>query len=184
MKNRKIYTGIAYCLLLFAVVLMVAGCRTKKITLQHKQSEKENVSLINKSQEQKTEKVQESAASSFLESTNEKQLIVEWMSIKSDEATFEDRAGNKWTFKNPVMDKKSSQNTEATKEKQSVADSSKVSETEQKKQSDVKADVDKESTSKLKTTEKRETKVAWWYLIVGLVLFGLGYGVLKKFNLI
>lgn len=170
MRNKNIYTTIAYCLLLFAVVLMTAGCRTKKSTLQQNSSEKENISLIDKSQEQITEKVQEAAASSSRESVNEKQLIIECMSIKSDEATFEDKAGNKWTFKNPVMGKKSFQNTEKAKDKQSVADSSKVLETEQKRQSDLKVDSEKGFNSELKTSDERKTKIAWLYLSIGVVI--------------
>lgn len=61
-----------------------------------------------------------------------------WMSIKSDEATFEDPADNKWTFKNQVMDQKLSQSTEKAKDKQNAAENIKVSETQLKKQSDVK----------------------------------------------
>lgn len=170
MKNRKIYAGIAYFLLLFAVVLMAAGCRTKKSTLQHNSSEKENVSVIDKSQEQKTEKVQEVAASASHETFNEKAFSEMWMSFESDKITVTAPDGTKTEITNPRYNKSASHNTETTKDKQSVAGSSKVSEIEQKKQFDVKADVDKEATSEIKTSDERKTKIVWLYIVIGVVV--------------
>lgn len=82
MKNRNLFTCIAYFLLLFAVGLMAAGCRTKKSTLQQTKSEKENVSVVDKSQEEKLEKVQEVAASASKEAFNEKAFSEMWMSFE------------------------------------------------------------------------------------------------------
>ena len=184
MKNRKIYTSLAYCLLLFAVVLMAAGCRSKKSTLQHNSSEKENISVVEKSQEQTTEKVQETTASSSREVFNEKEFSEMWMSFESDKITVTTPDGTKTEITNPRYNKSAAQNTEKANDKKSVSDNKKVSETEQKRHTDLKTDVDKESTSEIKTSDERKTKIVWWYWIGGLVLAGLGFGVLKKFNLI
>jgi len=170
MKNRKIYASIAYFLLLFSVVLMAAGCRTKKSTLRQNSSEKENISLIDKSQEQITEKVQETAASTSRESFNEKAFSEMWMSFESDKITITAPDGTKTEITNPRYNKASSQNKGVYSDKSSVAESSKVSETSQNHQSDVKADVDKESTSELKTTDERKTKVVWLYITIGVVI--------------
>lgn len=170
MKNRKLYTCIAYFLLLFAVVLMAAGCRTKKSTLQQTKSEKENVSVVDKSQEEKTEKVQESATITSREGINEKAFSEMWMSFESDKITVTAPDGTKTEITNPRYNKASSQNKDVHSDKQSVVGSSKVSETEQKKQSDVKADVDKESRSELKTSDERKTKVVWLYITIGVVI--------------
>lgn len=183
MKNRKLYTCIAYFLLLFSVVLMVAGCRTKKSTLKNKQSDKEHVSIIDKSEEQKKEKVQETAASASWEVFNEKAFSEMWLSFESDKITVTAPDGTKTEIINPKYNKSVSLNTETAKDKHSVADSSKVSETEQKKQSDVKADVDKESTSELKTTDERKTKIVWLYIVsilFSLVIVTVGFFVLKR----
>jgi len=163
MKNRKFYTGIAYFLLMFSVFLMVAGCRSKKTTLQHSQSEKENVSVIDKSQEQKTENVQETAVNSSREVFNEKAFSEMWMSFESDKITVTAPDGTKTEITNPRYNKSASQNKDIHSDKQSVSNNKKVSETAQNKQSDIKADVDKEFKSELKTTDERKTKVHWAY---------------------
>ena len=169
-KNND-FDYIVWVLLIAGFVLLgLYGCRTKKSTLHHKQSEKENVSVVDKSQEQKTEKVQEAAASSSRESVNEKAFSEMWMSFEGDKITVTAPDGTKTEITNPRYNKSATKNTETAKDKQSVADSSKVSETEQKKQSDVKVDVDKESTSEIKKSDERKTKVVWWYFVIGVVV--------------
>ena len=84
-----------------------------------------------------------------------------WRSFESEKVTFTASDGTKTEITNPKYNKSASQNTETTKDKQRVSVSLKVSETEQKRYYDVKADVGKESTSEIKKSDERKTKVVW-----------------------
>ncbi len=70
-----------------------------------------------------------------------------WRSFESEKVMVTAPESTKTEITNPKYIKSASHNIETTKDKQSVSVSSKVSETEQKRQSDIKVDINKESKS-------------------------------------
>lgn len=185
MKNKNLHTEIAYWFLAMALVLLISGCRTKKSTTDYKKIEIENVSITDNSTVAKKETVQENNQETKTENVIDKSFIEAWMQIKSDEATFEDKAGNKWTFKNAQMNQKSSQQADVTKTEQTDSETNKVATNEEKQQNDVKVDAENATTTDLLQSNSSKGKEPVWLYVVGTVLVGgLGYGILKKFNLI
>lgn len=185
-KNTNTY-NMKKLILLFITILLISttwSCRTKKSTTDFKQIETENVSITDNSKIDKKENVHENTNLSESAKWSDKSFFEAWMQIKSDEATFEDKAGDKWTFKNPQINQKASHKADITKTEQTASESNKVAVSEENQQNDVKVDVEKETTTELKTTDERKTKIVWFYWIGGLIIAGLGYGVLKNFNLI
>lgn len=93
------------------------------------------------------------------------------MEIKSDEATFEDKAGNKWTFINPQMNQKSSQTNDIAKTDRTDRESNKVAEIEENQQNDVKVDASNETTTDLQQINSSKGKEPiWLYVIFGAVI--------------
>lgn len=81
-----------------------------------------------------------------------------WRSFESEKVMVTAPESTKTEITNPKYIKSASNNTETTKDKQSVLVSLKVSETEQKRYYDVEADVDKESISQIKKPDERKQK--------------------------
>lgn len=83
----------------------------------------EKVSIIDNSTVAKKEKVTENNQETKTETVIDKSFIEAWMQIKSDEATFEDKSGNKWNFKNPQVSQKSTHTNDMSKIEQADSES-------------------------------------------------------------
>jgi len=182
MKNKNLLTAIAYLFLAMALVLFLSGCRTKKSTTDFKETKTENVSVIDNSTVSKKETVQENNQETKTETVIDKSFFEAWMEIKSDEATFEDKAGNKWTFKNPQVNQKSSQTNDIAKTEQTDSESSKVSTNEENQQNDVKTDTSQEIKIDLETIDERKTKIVWFWVILGSVIVICFVYLIKRYS--
>lgn len=186
MKNKNLFDTIVWIvLLLFFVLIGIAGCKTKKSTTDLKVEEKENVSvLVTENKAQKT-LITENKQKQESKSETDKSFIEAWMEIKSDEATFEDKAGNKWTFKNPQVNQKSSQTNDISKTGQTDNNSNKVATIEENQQSNINATLSKQTKTDLQQSNSSKGKEPIWLWIVGgCVVGGVLYLVLKRFRLV
>ncbi|WCM42416.1 hypothetical protein MG290_01735 [Flavobacterium sp. CBA20B-1] len=173
--------------LLITILLIIAtwSCKTKKSTTDFKETQTENVSVIDNSTVAKKETVEENQVISKTETTADKSFFEAWMQIKSDEATFEDKNGNKWTFKNPQVSQKSSQTNDIAKTEQTDNKSNKVAATEENTQTERKENAQTETKTDLQQKQSSKGREPFWLWIVGgCVIGGLGYFVLKRFGLV
>lgn len=183
MKNKILHIAIAYWFLVMALVLFISGCRTKKSTTDFKETKIENVSITDNSTISKMEMVQENNHEKKNETVTDKSFFEAWMEIKSDEAAFEDKSGNKWTFKNPQMNKKSSQSNNMLKTEQTDSNSNKIVENEENQQNDVKTDTSKETKIDLKQKDSSKGKEPFWmYVIIGAVIVICFVVLLNKYS--
>lgn len=174
-----------YILLTILLVSATWSCRTKKSTTDLKQTETENVSIVDNSTIAKKETVQENIISRNTSNSSDKSFFEAWMEIKSDEATFEDKAGNKWTFKNPHVNQKSSQTNDIAKTEQTDSETNKVAVSEEIQQSNINATLSKETETGLQQKESSKGKEPVWLYVVGAVLVSVfGYLILKRFNML
>lgn len=184
MKNKNLLTAINYWFLAMALVLFISGCRTKKSTTDFKQTETENVSVTDNSTVAKTETAEENIISRTSSEWSDKSLFEAWMEIKSDEATFEDKAGNKWTFKNPQVNQKSSQTNDIAKTEQTDSESNKVATNEENQQNNINATLSKESKTGFQQKSSSKGKEPVWLYVVGaifaLIIITAGYYTLKR----
>lgn len=185
MKNKNLLISIAYCFLAIALVLFLSGCRTKKSTTDFKQTETENVSVIDNSTISKTETVEEKTDISKTETTADKSFFEAWMSFESDKITITDNQGNKTEITNPRINKKSSQTNDITKSDVVVAKNEITTTNEENQQNDVKTDTSKETKTDLQQKTSSKGKEPLWLYVVGAVLVGgFGYLILKRFGLV
>lgn len=185
MKNKNLHTAFVYWILAMALVLFISGCRTKKSTTDFKETKIENVSVIDNSTVEKKETITENSQQTKTEVVTDKSFFETWMSFESDKIIIIDTAGNKTEITNPRINKKSSQTNDIAKTEQTDSESNKVAGKEEKHQSDVKTDTSKETKTDLQQKDSSKGKEPVWLYIVGAVLVGgLAYGILNKFNLI
>ncbi len=160
-------------ILLFTIVFLTSGicsCRTKKSTTDFKQTEIENVSITDNSTVAKTETVQENKQETKTESVTDKSFFEAWMSFESDKITITDNQGNKTEITNPRINKKSSQSNEIDKSDVVVAKNETTTTNEENQQSNINANLSKETETNLKKTDERQTKIVWLYVIIGAVI--------------
>lgn len=169
MKNKSLKTAIAYWFLALSLVLFLSGCRSKKSTTDFKQTEIEKVSVTDNSTISKKETVTESNQETKNETVIDKSFFEAWMNFESDKITITDNHGNKTEITNPRINKKSSQSNDVEKTEQTDSKTNKVATSEEKKQNDVRVDAENATTTGLKTTDERKTKIVWLYVIIGAV---------------
>lgn len=185
MKNKSLLTVIAYLFLAVALVLFLSGCRTKKSTTDFKQTETENVSIVDNSTFEKKETVQENNQENKKETVIDKSFFEAWMEIKSDEATFEDKAGNKWTFKNPQVNQKSSQTNDISKTNQTDIKKEKSAVVKENLQNNVAVSNNRQIKTDLNQTESSKGKEpVSLYFSIGFIVLVFGYLILKRFNVL
>lgn len=170
MKNKSLITALIYWFLILGLVLYLSGCRTKKSTTDFKQTEIENVSIIDNSTVAKKETVQENSQETKTEKVTNKLFFESNTTITAEELTVTDSKGNTMKFKNPKFDNKSSQTSDVSKVEQTDTKTDKTSKSEEDQQSDVTIDADKQIDSEFHSKNNRETKIVWLYLIGGAVL--------------
>lgn len=172
------------CLLIILAALLLFGCKTKKSTTDFKQTETETVSIVDNSVVKKNFTTQENEQKKETKSVIDKSFFEAWMQLKSDEATFEDKAGNKWTFKNPQLSQKSSQRNDIVKSDAVVSKNETTTTSEEVQQNNVKVDVSKETKTDLHQKDSSKGKELVWLYVVGAVLLLIGmiafYFYLKK----
>ena len=184
MKNKNLHTAIAYWFLILGLVLFLSGCRSKKSTTDFKQTETENVSIIDNSTVAKTETVTENNLETKIETVSDKSFFEAWMSFESDKIIITDAAGNKTEITNPRINKKSSQTNDITKTEQTDSESNKVAANEEKQQNDVKVDTENATTTDLIQSYSSKGKEPVWLYVVGavfaLIIITAGYYILKR----
>lgn len=164
-----------YLLILIMVATLVSlpSCKSKKSVIDKKETETEKVII----EEKKTEEKKQSETET--EKKSDKSVIDEWMKIESDKIIITDKDGTVTEIINPRIDKKKSEN------KETITDKEKVTETEENTQTDSKETTHKEKKSDVSEKHTSKGKEPVWLYVVGAVLVGgLGYGILKKLNLI
>lgn len=185
MKNKSLHTAIAYWFLAMALVLFLSGCRTKKSTTDLKQIETQNVSIADNSKIDKKETVTENNQETKTETVSDKSLFEAWMSFESDKITITDKYGTKTEITNPRINKKSSQTNDIVKTDQTDMKQEKAAIKEENQQNDVAVSNNRQIKTDLQQSNSSKGKEPVWLYIVGAVLVGgLAYGILKKFNLI
>lgn len=185
MKNKSLHSAIAYWFLAMALVLFISGCRTKKSTTDLKQTAIENVSVTDNSKINKKETVQENSQETKTEVVTDKSFFEAWMSFESDKITITDKDGKVTEITNPRINKKSSQTNDIIKTEQTDSEINKVAAKEENQQNDVKTDSSKETKTDLQKKDSSKGKEPVWLYVVGAIIVGgLAYVILKKFNLI
>ena len=185
MKNKSLHTALAYCFLAIAVVLLISGCRTKKSTTELKKSETENVSVIDNSTVEKKETVTENNQEKKSETVIDKSFFEAWMSFESDKITITDKNGTVTEISKPKINKKSSQHKDVNQSNQIVIKKEKATVINENKQNNVALSNNRQIKTDLQQSNSSKGKEPVWLYVVGaVVLGGLGYGILKKFNLI
>lgn len=170
MKNKTLYTALAYWFLVLGLVLILSGCRTKKSKTDLKQTETENVSIVDNSTIAKKETVQENTNLSESAKWSDKSFFEAWMSFESDKITITDKSGTIIEITNPRYNKKSSQSNDISKIEQSTEDNTKVATNEENHQNDVKVNANKKTKTDLKKTDERKTKIVWFWVIIAAVI--------------
>lgn len=185
MKNKSLHTTIAYWFLAMALVLFISGCRSKKSTTDFKQTEVENVSLIDNSTIRKNRTVEEKTDISKTETTADKSFFEAWMSFESDKITITDNQGNKTEITNPRINKKSSQINDISKTEQTDIKQKKSAIAEENQQNNVAVSNNRQIKTDLQQKESSKAKEPFWLWIVGgCVVGGLGYLILKRVGLV
>src|SRR5690606_575443 len=154
MKNKTLYTVIAYWFLVLGLFLILSGCKTKKSITDFKQTETENVSITDNSTIAKTETVTETTNLSESAKWSDKTFFEAWMSFESDKITITDKEGTVTEITNPRYNKKQSQSNNISKTEQSTEGSNKVATNEENTQNDIKIDANKETKTDLKEVNK------------------------------
>lgn len=174
-----------YILLTIFLTLGLWSCKTKKSTTDFKQTEVENVSIVDNSTVRKNQTVEEKTDISKTETTADKSFFEAWMSFESDKITITDNQGNKTEITNPRINKKSSQKNDINKTDQTDIKQDKAATVEENQQNVVAISNDRQIKTDLqqKSSSKGKEPV-WLYVIGAVVVGGLGYFVLKRFNLI
>ncbi|SFO04468.1 hypothetical protein SAMN05421741_11813 [Paenimyroides ummariense] len=174
-------------ILLLTIVFLTSGicsCRSKKSATELKQTETENVSVTDNSTVAKTETAEENTISRTSSKWSDKSLFEAWMEIKSDEATFEDKSGNKWTFKNPQVNQKSSQTNDIGKTEQTDIKKEKLAIAEENQQNNVAASNSRQIKTDLQKTSSKGKEPLWLYVVGAVLVGGFGYLILKRFGLV
>lgn len=185
MKNKNLHTAIAYWFLAMALVLFISGCRTKKSTTDFKQTETENVSIVDNSTVAKKETVQENNQETKTEVVIDKSFFEAWMSFESDIIIITDTAGNKTEITNPRINKKSSQKADVAKTEQTDIKQEKSAVAEENQQNNVAVSNNRQIKTDLQQSNSSKGKEPVWLYVVGAVVVGgFGYLILKRFGLI
>lgn len=185
MKNKSLHTAIAYWFLAMALVLFLSGCRTKKSTTDLKETKNEKVSVTDNSTAEKKETVKEVNQENKSETFADKSFFEAWMSFESDKITITDKNGTVTEISKPKINKKSSQANDIDKSDVVVAKNEITTTNEEKQQSNINANLSKETEADLqqKTSSKGKEPV-WLYVVGAVVVGGFGYLILKRFKLI
>jgi len=181
MKNKSLYTTLAYWFLMLGLVLYLSGCRTKKSSIDSNTKEIEKVSIIDKSKNDKKESVQENGQETKTESLNEKQFFESWMSFESDKITITDIHGTKTEIIKPRINNKSSQSNDVSKVEQTDTKTDKASKSEENTQTDIDVLLSKETKTDLQQKQSSKGKEPIWLYIVSTIVFiGFAWYVFKE----
>lgn len=172
MKNKNLLTAIAYCFLILGLVLFLSGCRTKKSTSDFKQTQTENVSVIDNSTIRKNRTVEENKQETKTESVADKSFFEAWMSFESDKITITDKNGTVTEISKPKINKKSSQSNDIDKSDVVVAKNETTTKNEENQQSNINATLSKETEADLQQKTSSKGKEPVWLYFVGAVLVG------------
>lgn len=165
--------------------LTICSCKTKKSTTDFKQTEVENVSVVDNSVVKKTLTTEETNHETKTEMVTDKSFIEAWLSFESDKITITDKSGTVTEITNPRFNKKQSRSNDVSKHNQIAIKKENVATSEENKQNDIaisnnrqiKSDVSEKHTSKGK-------EPIWLWIVGGCVVGGLLYLILKRFSLI
>ncbi|KAA5532813.1 hypothetical protein [Paenimyroides baculatum] len=175
-------------ILLFMIVFLTSGicsCRSKKSTTDFKHTETENVSIVDNSTVEKKETIMVNNQETKTEVVTDKSFFEAWMSFESDKITITDNQGNKTEITNPRINKKSSQTNDVSKSDQTDIKQEKSAVSEENQQNNVAVSNNRQIKTELQKKDASKGKEPVWLYVVGaVVLGGLAYGILKKFNLI
>lgn len=173
-----------YILLTMLLTLAIWSCRTKKSTTDLKQTETENVSVVDNSTVRKNQTVEEKTDISKTETTADKSFFEAWMSFESDKITITDTAGNKTEITNPRINKKSSQTNDVNQSDQIAVKKEKATEINENQQNNVAVSNSRQIKTDLQQKDSSKGKEPFWLYVVGAVVGGLLYLILKRFSLI
>lgn len=174
-----------YIIITILLSLTIWSCKTKKSTTDFKQTEVENVSVVDNSTVRKNQTVEEKTDISKTETTADKSFFEAWMSFESDKITITDNQGNKTEITNPRINKKSSQSKDVNQSNQIAIKKENVATSEENKQNDIAISNNRQIKTDLQQSNSSKGKEPIWLWIVGgCVVGGLGYLVLKRFSLI
>jgi len=159
------------CLLITLAALLLFGCKTKKSTTDFKQTEVENVSVVDNSTVRKNQTVEEKTDISKTETTADKSFFEAWMSFESDKITITDNQGNKTEITNPRINKKSSQSKDVNQSNQIAIKKEKSATAEENQQNNVAAANNRQIKTDLQQSNSSKGKEpVWLYVIFGAVI--------------
>lgn len=159
------------CLLIILAALLLFGCKTKKSTTDFKQTEVENVSVVDNSTVSKNQTVQENNKETSTETVTDKSFFETWMSFESDKITITDNQGNKTEITNPRINKKSSQSKDVNQSNQIAIKKEKSATAEENQQNNVAAANNRQIKTDLQQSNSSKGKEpVWLYVIFGAVI--------------
>src|SRR5690554_4669691 len=126
-----------YIILTILLSLVIWSCKTKKSTTDFKQTEVENVSVVDNSVVKKNLTTDENIQEIKTETTADKSFIDAWLSFESDKITITDKSGTVTEITNPRINKKQSRSNDVSKHNQIAIKKENVATSEENKQNDI-----------------------------------------------